>query len=252
MIIERGSTYWYRSKLAQAAAEWAEVDRDLRHSRNAFQACIDHVGRACLEQAIANLGDPARSSVRDVDHGDYTLVRALCDSALVSYARAFESDVNGRRACIDRERVAADTALGEIHEALKTARNKLVAHPASGLEGSDCEIELRPDGALRTDFRTRNALIPIDARVLLSAPDHINAVVERHLQPRIDEAALAVEQDFTKRCRLVAGSPHDVRFRGDDEHVLIEAHDDHLMVNPMANPKRRNEASRSYPPAMAG
>ncbi len=245
-------TYWYRSKLAQAAAEWGEVERDLRHSRNCFTALVDLVGRENLERALEMPATLSDRAAIDVDDPRYTTIRALCDSALVSYERAFEGDTNGRRAFLDRDQVSADAELKEIHEALRIARNKIIVHPASGLEGSDCEVEVRRDGALRIDFRTRNSPLPLDVRVLMAAADHVSIVIASHLRALIDEAALAVENEFIGRSRLVVGSTSMVRFRGDQDHALIEAHDQHRMINPFANPKRRNADSRNYPPAFQG
>lgn len=252
MTITPGVTYWYRSKLATAVAEWGEVDRDLRHARNCFRSLLELIGRENLERALDTPGKGSLCDVYDVDEALYTTIRALCDSALVSYERAFDFDTNGRRAHLDRALVAGDPELADTHEALRTARNKLVVHPSSGLENSDCEVELKRDGALRIDLRTRNALTPVDAGVLLKSDVHITTILERYLRPEIDRATWDVEVELTSRAHIIAGSTNTVGFQGDAEHRLVRAHQDHRMVDPFANPKRRNAASRAYPPASGG
>lgn len=246
IVLQRGVTYWYRSKCAQAAAEWGEVHRDLRHARNCFAACLDLLG----EGEVARLaGDPdAPRTTLDVEDSRYTTFRSLCDSGLISYERAFEFDTNGRLAHLDRAAVAADPDLGDGHDALRLARNKLVAHPASGLEGSDCEVELTGAGALRIDLRTRNTVIPIDLAVLQVAPAHIDALTARFLRPHIDHATEQVDLELQSRASLAPGGL-SVQIATDTAHQLIAAHNNHTMVNTAANPKRRNAASRNYPPA---
>ena len=241
-----GETYLYHSKASHREAEWEEVRRDIQHARLCVLKVHQLVDIARVKQHVAQgVGlHEIVAGITDVKDPSFVITRALMESAIVSYARAFTSDSNGREAALSREDIKDRLELVAHHDVIMRARNKIVAHSASGQDRSMYEVVFQR-GGISSGPRAINSATIVEDETLIALPRLLEDLEKIFVKEKYGVAYNTVLQELRDRVSKSEIQFDSVQFVGDNEHELVPFQPFDL-VNPWANQKRRTSKDKKY------